>query len=77
MGSEMCIRDTDNSVHSFGYQLDNGVPIVSWYDDRNDQELQHLTDYLEVLKDLPDVRDANRRNFKLDRFYKDYSLSCA
>ena len=67
----------DNSVHCFGYQLDNGVPIVSWYDDPHDQELKHLADYLEILKDLPDTREANRRNFKLDRFYKDYLLSCA
>jgi CTD small phosphatase-like protein 2 len=26
----------DNSVHSFGFQLDNGVPIIPFYDDHND-----------------------------------------
>jgi CTD small phosphatase-like protein 2 len=26
----------DNSVHSFGFQLDNGVPIIPYYDDPND-----------------------------------------
>ena len=26
----------DNSVHSFGFQLDNGVPIIPFYDDPTD-----------------------------------------
>jgi CTD small phosphatase-like protein 2 len=33
----------DNAVYSFGYQLENGIPIIPFYDDKKDEELLHLT----------------------------------
>ena len=36
----------DNSIHSFAYQLDNGVPIEDFTVDKNDQELRTLIRYL-------------------------------
>jgi CTD small phosphatase-like protein 2 len=36
----------DNSVYSFGYQVDNGIPIISYYDDPGDEELLHLAYYI-------------------------------
>lgn len=53
----------DNSVYSFAFQLDNGVPIVSYYDDPNDEEMLHLKFYLECLKDCEDVREKNIEAF--------------
>ena len=36
----------DNAAYSFGYQVDNGIPIISWHDDKNDRELFNLMDYM-------------------------------
>ncbi len=36
----------DNLSHSFGFQIDNGIPILEWYNDKNDSELKYLMSYL-------------------------------
>jgi len=36
----------DNSVYSFAYQIDNGIPIISYFDDNSDEELMHLVFYI-------------------------------
>lgn len=46
----------DNSTYSFAFQLDNGIPILPFYNDRNDDELLHLTNYLEAIADSDDMR---------------------
>lgn len=54
----------DNAVYSFGYQLDNGIPIIPYYDDKqNDEELMHLIYYINCIYNSPDVRDQNRKAF--------------
>ncbi|CAG9322733.1 unnamed protein product [Blepharisma stoltei] len=62
----------DNSAYSFGNQLDNGVPIISWMDDYYDKELFNLIDYLKALAKVDDIRDINRQTFHLRTFYEDY-----
>jgi len=47
----------DNAVYSFGYQLDNGIPIIPFYEDKNDEELMHLIFYIDCLAKVPDVRE--------------------
>ena len=47
----------DNSPISYALNPDNGLPILSWFDDRDDRELYHLTPILEFLADVPDVRE--------------------
>ena len=62
----------DNSAYSFGYQLDNGIPIISWQDDPYDKELFNLIDYMKILAGAGDIRAVNRDTFHLNTFYEDY-----
>ena len=56
----------DNLVTSFGFHLDNGIPIVPFYDDTNDEELYYLQTYLKWLSNQSDVRTLNKKAFQLD-----------
>ncbi|GAA0171129.1 oxygenase [Lithospermum erythrorhizon] len=55
----------DNSPQVFGFQIDNGVPIESWYDDPSDKELLLLLPFLESLVGVDDVRPLIAKKFKL------------
>ncbi|CAK59009.1 unnamed protein product (macronuclear) [Paramecium tetraurelia] len=58
----------DNASYSFGKQIENGVPIISFYDNYDDQELLHLQNYLLSFRHEKDVRDLNQRMLKLNQF---------
>lgn len=45
----------DNSPSAYLFQPENALPILSWYDDKEDQ---YLYDYIPVLKELADVDDV-------------------
>ena len=55
----------DNAVYSFGFQLDNGIPIIPFYNDREDEELLHLINYINTLAYFPDLRQQNAKAFQL------------
>ena len=60
----------DNSIISFAFQLDNGVPIIPFYDDKEDKIMPKIRDYLISLKDLDDVRTINTKTFSLTELYE-------
>jgi len=55
----------DNSIYAFGYQLENGIPITSWYSDKNDRELLCVLEFLESLVGTNDVRPYLKDKYKL------------
>ena len=47
----------DNAAYSFGFQLNNGIPIIPFYDNKQDEELVHLIYYLNCIAGCEDVRE--------------------
>ena len=62
----------DNAYYSYGYDLFNGVPILPYYDDKQDSELRQLTDFLIDIKGVKDSKEAIRHFFMGD-LYKRYA----
>ncbi|CAD8174402.1 unnamed protein product [Paramecium pentaurelia] len=58
----------DNAAYSFCMQQLNGIPILNFYDNKSDQELLYLQNYLMAMKYAKDVRQFNQQYLKLDRF---------
>lgn len=46
----------DNSIISFAFNMDNGVPISGFFRQKNDEELLYMISYLEEVYSFPDVR---------------------
>lgn len=53
----------DNQPQAFGYQVSNGIPIPSFYEDMNDRELLKLLPVLDSLSELSDVREGIASRF--------------
>lgn len=57
----------DNAVHSFGFQVNNGIPMVPFYNDKNDREMIYLTHYLKGLVNLQDMRPMLKSTFWIEK----------
>ena len=55
----------DNSILSFVYQINNGIPILPFYSNDNDNELQNLLDYLHFMSQVKDVTKEIQKSFGL------------
>eukprot|EP01017_Pseudomicrothorax_dubius_P023499 TRINITY_DN2508_c0_g1_i8.p1 TRINITY_DN2508_c0_g1~~TRINITY_DN2508_c0_g1_i8.p1 ORF type:complete len:333 (+),score=71.57 TRINITY_DN2508_c0_g1_i8:66-1064(+) len=58
----------DNSPYAFAMQIDNGVPILPFYDNKSDEELRYVTSFLRQIYNHPDVREPIRQTFRLQTF---------
>ena len=58
----------DNSILSFAYHINNGIPVVPFYDSKQDSELPLLCFYLLLISSYKDLRDANKEHIKLEYF---------
>jgi CTD small phosphatase-like protein 2 len=59
----------DNAAYSYYFQLDNGIPVVPFYNNKKDCVLLSLEHFL-IQDILPaeDVREVLRRKFKLSKY---------
>jgi CTD small phosphatase-like protein 2 len=60
----------DNAFYSYGFQLFNGVPILPFYNNKQDVELKDLTEFLIATKQVRDVRDVTKKFFMYKQFKK-------
>lgn len=58
----------DNAAYSYAFQLDNGVPILPYYQGQQDYELKALGEYLVRLHSESELRKYNHQRFKLNRY---------
>ena len=58
----------DNSVLAFAFHLDNGIPILPYYDSQKDFELLFCAFYFESIFQYDDLREINKKYMKLDYY---------
>lgn len=46
----------DNSPTAYLFQPDNALPIISWYDEKEDTQLYDYIPFLQALSNIDDVR---------------------
>ena len=63
----------DNSLFSFANQLNNGILITSFFDDKDDTFLNNLKDYLEYIQNQEDIREINKESFRFEEIKEDIS----
>lgn len=67
----------DNNSYFFANNVNNGIPILSFFDDFKDAELIHLLFYLYFLKSIPNKQDRMmfiQSQFKNFLFKENYSI---
>jgi CTD small phosphatase-like protein 2 len=58
----------DNSVLSFAYHLNNGIPIVPFIEQQNDTQLLMLAYYLVSIANFDDLTQENKKHINIEHF---------
>ena len=58
----------DNSVLSFAYHLNNGIPIVPYIDQKEDSQLLMLAYYLLSIANFDDLTEENKKHINIEHF---------
>ena len=61
----------DNSPYAMCADPYNGIPIKSWYEDPNDNELDKLLEFIEELVKYPDVRPVLHKEYNFIKVLED------
>ena len=59
----------DNAVYSFGFQLDNGIPIFPYWKGKDDKQLLYLKEYLKSIANKEIIPDL-RKTFQMSNLYQ-------
>ena len=63
----------DNSLFSFANQLNNGILITSFFEDKTDTFLSNVKEYLDYIKNEKDIRELNKQSFRFEEIKEDIS----
>ena len=74
----------DNYISSFGYHIENGIPIISWFDDKSDHEvilvlschfqLYNLSTVLMSFLSKEDIRPSIEELFHLKKTLSEFEV---
>ena len=57
----------DNAAYSFSMQVNNGIPCIPFFENKQDTELRDLLPFLQQLYDVPDVRPVLKNYFNFEK----------
>lgn len=60
----------DNFIYSFAFHLENGIPCVPFFGEKDDKELIKVIKYFTKIAANDDLRVPNKQMFKLDKIFK-------
>ena len=63
----------DNSIISFAFNLNNGIPIKAFVGESNDDELLYMVTYLEQLFGANDMKKMLKATFRMEELSKSFS----
>ena len=63
----------DNSIISFAFNMENGIPIKAFLGQGQDEELLYMVTYLEEIFTKDDIRAHINETFRLVEFSNKYT----